>query len=64
MERPWQTPLAPFARSSDIAMTYPADKDAPALVSLAWRGPNVNDHASIVALNVLNEYLSDVRFPL
>lgn len=56
--KPWQTPVPPLLKSTDITIQYPSDDVSTGLVLIAWRGPKFNERRNIVAVQMLLNYLT------
>ncbi|XP_013400143.1 uncharacterized protein C05D11.1 [Lingula anatina] len=57
--RPWQSEVPPLENSVEQIICYPSDDETRGLVRMAWRGPNVKDLYTHVALTVILDYLRD-----
>lgn len=58
--KPWQTPVPPLEKSSNVRIVYPADEEDCGLVTVGWRGPLcTTDNLKLTASSVLLRYLSD-----
>lgn len=58
-KRPWQTPVDALTSSSILKVSFPSDEEDEGQVTVAWRGPNVNDTHDLMATSILLEYLQD-----
>ncbi|XP_044752458.1 uncharacterized protein C05D11.1-like [Coccinella septempunctata] len=59
-QRPWQSPVPPLEKSTDIEVKYPADDESNGLFCIAWRGAStVKDQYTVTATSLMLKYLSD-----
>lgn len=59
-QRPWQSPVPPLEKSSDLEIKYPADDESNGIFCVAWRGASaVRDQYTVTATALILKYLSD-----
>lgn len=58
-QRPWQSVVPPLESKAELRVAFPSDDTDSGSVSISWRGPNVCDQRTFVALQILWEYLTD-----
>lgn len=56
--RPWQTPVEPLTKSIDLDVRYPCDDEDNGMVSVAWRGPAINQIYDLRGCALLLTYLT------
>ncbi|XP_064481278.1 uncharacterized protein C05D11.1-like [Ornithodoros turicata] len=57
--KPWQTPVPPLGNGTDMVVQYPCDDNDHGLCYIAYRGPPVHSFQDVVAIMILQDYLSD-----